>query len=294
MYEAAFPGRLRACYVGGSIGDGTGLATSDLDLTLVFRDAFADAAERARAEALCAACAESSVIELDAKVCDDAGLRRGIWPQLKYGALLVYGEECREAAPLISIEQWTRSRMHSSFWRVVSLFGRPHVVRPPVDFPDPAAEFLGYTRRTIRLPSSGAEVLCTRDLIRHTGWAATALLAWRTGQYVASKRDCHPMYRALIGDEHAPLLDDIYDFCRQRWQYLIPDAPEERRRLRSICERTLAFENAFLAEYKRYLLEELCGTDAMGRREALAVLARVPYADGEIVAAVRRVASRTN
>lgn len=280
-FAATFPDRLRACYVQGSFGDGTALNTSDLDLTLVFRDRFVDVDEKARAEAVCAACVEQSAVELDASVNDEAELQRGVWPQLKYGAQLVYGEECRDAMPLIPIEQWTRDRMHTSYWRVVSLFDRPHVVRPPLDFPDPSAEFLGYTQRMLRLPD-GAEVPCTRDLIRHTGWAATAIVAWQAGQYVASKRDCHRMYRELIGDEHTGLLDDIYTCCRQQWQYLIPDAPNERQRLRSICQRTLAFENHFLAIYKDYLLSELQSTYAEGRNAARWVLSRIPYVDDEI------------
>lgn len=285
IFEVTFPSRLRACYVNGSFGDGTGLATSDLDLTIVLKDHFLDATEKARAEALCVACAEISAVELDVSVSDEAELRRGVWPQFKFGARLVYGEECREAAPLIPLDQWTRDRMHTSYWRVAGLFARPNVVRPPLDFPNSAAEFLGYTCRTLRLPSGG-EVPCTRDLIRHTGWAATALIAWKAGQYVVRKRDCHRMYRELIGGEHAELLDDIYTHCRQRWQYLIPDAPDERRRLRSICERTLAFENHFISLYKDYLLAVLGGADAEGRRAALAVLDRLPFVDAEIEAAV--------
>lgn len=287
-----FPGRLRACYVQGSFGDGSALATSDLDLTLVFRGRFIDD-EKARAEAVCAAYVEPGAVELDASVSDEAELQRGVWPQLKYGARLVYGEECRDAMPLLPIEQWTRDRMHTSYWRVVSLFGRPHVVRPPLDYPDPSAEFLGYTQRMLRLPD-GSEVPCTRDLIRHTGWAATAIVAWNAGQYIASKRDCHRMYREQISDEYGDLLDDIYSYCRQRWQYLIPAAPGERQRLRSICERTLAFENHFLAIYKDYLLAELHSTDAEGRNAALSVLARVPFVDDEIAAAVRSHTAHTH
>ena len=36
VFEAAFPGRVRAYYMDGSFADGTGLATSDVDLTVVF------------------------------------------------------------------------------------------------------------------------------------------------------------------------------------------------------------------------------------------------------------------
>jgi predicted nucleotidyltransferase len=48
-FEAAFPGRVRGYYVEGSHADGTGIATSDLDLTVVFRGGFQGEAERGEA-----------------------------------------------------------------------------------------------------------------------------------------------------------------------------------------------------------------------------------------------------
>lgn len=282
----AFPGRVRTCYVDGSYADGSGVATSDVDLTLVFSGAFRDDEERQRAEALCEYCTLLSSVELDARVADEEGLRRGVSPSLKLAATLVYGEDMRDGVPLVSIEQWTRDRMHSSYWRVAHLFGRPLPLRYPVDYPDPNAEFYGYDRRTVRL-AGGREAPSTRDLIRLVGWAATALIARKAGRYVARKRDCHVLYRELIGGEHAGLLDDLYALCRGRWQYLIPDDPAERRGLRDICARTLAFENDFLLEYRAFLLGELRGADAEGRRMALEALERAPLADEEVAAAAR-------
>lgn len=286
IYETAFPGRVRSCYVDGSYADGSGLATSDIDLTLVFGETFQDEAERRRAEALAQDCAALSGVELDASVTNEAELLLGAPPSLKLAAMLVYGEDVRNSAPLVSIEQWTRDRMHSSCWRVAHLFGRSLPLRYPLDFPDPDAEFFGYDRRTVRL-ADGREVPSTRDLIRLVGWAATALIAWKAGQYVARKRDCHVLYRELIGGEHADLLDEVYAVCRGRWQYLIPSDPEDRQELRSICERTLAFENAFLLKYRTFLLSELRGPDAEGRRMAREVLARVPLDDEAIAETVR-------
>jgi hypothetical protein len=59
------------------------------------------------------------------------------------------------------------------------------------------------------------------------------------------------------------------------------------RQLCSICERTLAFENAFLLEYRAFVLRELAVRDAEGRRLALEVLERVLFADEEVAAAAR-------
>ena len=150
-------------------------------------------------------------------------------------------------------------------------------MRLPLGYPDPRGEFYGYDCRAVRLPDGG-EARSTRNLIRTTGWAATALVAHRAGRYVARKRDCHAIYRETIGDEWGDLLADIYTQCRAEWNYLIPDDAADRRRLRAICERTLAFENHFLAIYRRYLLAELRGADDVNTRHALWLL-NATYAD---------------
>jgi hypothetical protein len=154
-------------------------------------------------------------------------------------------------------------------------------VRAPLTYPDPQAEFFGYDHRQTRL-ADGSEESGTRDLIRATGWAATALIAWRAGRYVARKSECHHLYQQFIGDEWSPLLTAIYENCRQRWSYRIPTEPADRQVLRRLCARALDFENAFLATYRVYVLNELRGADAAGRRFARETLARMPFEDAEV------------
>ncbi|HEX4203871.1 MAG TPA: hypothetical protein VHZ51_06675 [Ktedonobacteraceae bacterium] len=283
-FEEAFPGRVCSCFVEGSYADKSGVATSDIDLLLVFRARFL-AGEQAKAEALADDCAKASTLELDIDVADEATLQGGIWPTLKLSSLLVYGEDMRAQLPLISLPEWTRDRMHSSLWRTVHLCHRSPILTYTLSYPDPSGEFYGYDRRTICLPD-GREVNCTRDLIRLVGWSATAILAFQKGQYVSRKRDCHKLYRTYIGDEWTMLLEDIYYLCRGRWNYLIPTDPAERARLRAICQRTLGFENHFLRIYKQFLLQELNSADEQGRRQALAVKKYVTYQDADIAAAI--------
>jgi hypothetical protein len=57
LMERLFPGRLRACYLTGSVTDGSAVATSDLDGYLVSKGGFRDAAEQRTA---CCACGVSS------------------------------------------------------------------------------------------------------------------------------------------------------------------------------------------------------------------------------------------
>jgi hypothetical protein len=175
--------------------------------------------------------------------------------------------------------------MHSSYYRLGSLFGRTAPVRSPLTYPDPAGEFFGYDRRPVRLADGSLES-STRDLIRATGWEATALIAWRAGGYVARKSDCHRLYQQHIGDKWAPLLATIYQNCRQQWNYRIPTSPADRALLRQLCGRALEFENAFLAAYKSYLLGELQGADTEGRRCAHETLERMPFDDPEVIRAL--------
>ncbi len=92
---------------------------------------------------------------------------------------------------------------------------------------------------------------------------------------------------ALIGDEWTPFLAAVYDCCRTRWQYRIPAAPADRARLRSICARTLAFENSFLQRYRDFLLAELAAADPAAPQQAVAILGRVPWPHPAIRAALR-------
>ncbi|MGH2485191.1 MAG: hypothetical protein ACRDHE_04165 [Ktedonobacterales bacterium] len=285
-YTAAFPGRVRAVYVDGSHADGTDLATSDLDLTIVVKDAWRDADERAAFERLSAELAAHAAVELDTGVVAEAELReQGMHPTLKLASAHVWGEDIRERFAIMPITRWTRDRMRAAYWLATRLYDRPVPVVLPLAHPDADDEFFGYARRLVRLPD-GREVPCTRDLIRSTGWAATALLAWRRGVYVARKRDCHALYREHIGDQWSGLLSDIYDDCRTRWRYLIPADDAERARLRAICARTLAFENHFFARYRRFLLDELRGADPEGHAEAINVQSLLPLDDAEVAEAL--------
>ena len=287
-FEAAFPGRVRGYYVEGSHADRTGVTSSDLDLTIVFRDRFADDGERDRAAALATTCTDSGGVELDIVFLEEAALAGGADPMFKLASRLVYGEDIRDTVPLLSIDAWTRDRMHAAYWLLVKALDRPPVVRFPLGYPEPTAPFRGYDRRMVRLPD-GRTAPSTRNLIRVAGWMGTALVALQAGRYVARKRDCHASYREWIGDEWAPLLEEIYVVCRGAWGGLIPDAEEERRRLDGICERMLAFENHFVERYQQYLVSQLRGADREGVRAALQVLARIPLLDPEVIGALREL-----
>lgn len=282
--NAALPGRLRSVYVTGSYGDESALASSDLDVTLIFGERMT-AEERTLAEGAVAGVARGCGVELDASVVSESKLAHGAPPLLKLGGRCVWGVDRRAAMPLVPIEQWARERMHNAYWLMVNIFGRPRPVTLPLGYPAAGDEFFGYTRRTVRL-ADGREVPSTRDMIRVTGWAATARVALQGRAYIARKREVPAAYRRYIGDDYAALHEDIAHWCREQWGYLIPADPASRARLHDLCARTLSFENRFLREYREWVLGELRGPGREGRDAARKMLERVPLADGEIVAAL--------
>jgi hypothetical protein len=285
-FEDVFPQRMRGYYIEGSYANESDVSTSDVDLLLIFKDAFTDEQEQAKAEEIVKQCVSLSEVEMDIQLIEEEYLYKvGMQPMLKMGSMVIYGEDIREKLPLMSLQEWTRDRMHTSYWRTVDLFNRPFVVTYPLTYPDQDGEFFGYDQRKLRL-ADGSEVNCTCDLIRLIGWSATAILAFKAGQYVARKSDCPKLYGMYIADERTAVLYDLYTLCRGRWNYLIPADQGERRLLRLICTRTLVFENHFLLIYKDFLLRELRSNDVEGKLQALWVLRKIPYKDAEIEEAV--------
>jgi predicted nucleotidyltransferase len=65
IFEMRFPGRIRAFYAEGSYADRTAIASSDIDLIVIFKDRFADKDEAGAARQLGAYCANLSAFELD-------------------------------------------------------------------------------------------------------------------------------------------------------------------------------------------------------------------------------------
>ena len=286
IFELVFSTRIRSYYVEGSYADGTEVATSDLDLTVVFTDRFRDDIERDTAAQVVAYCTALSGLELDIELTDDEQLAEGVYPSLKMGSRCVYGEDRREQLRLLALDAWTRERMHAAYWLLVTVFHRPRSVRYPLTYPDPAGRFYGYDHRMVR-SATGAAVNSTRDLIRVTGWIATAFLAHRGGVYVARKSDCHRAYRRHINDAWASLLEDLYQRCRSEWGYRIPTGASEQQMLRELCERTLQFENHFLTVYKNYLLTELHSGNEVAQGRALWVLSHIIYHDEDVRRAVQ-------
>lgn len=278
LFESSFPQRVVGYFVEGSYADQSAIATSDLDLTIVFRTQFVTPAERQQAQEVVTACRQLSVLELDITLTAEAELRQGADPMFKMGARLLYGQELRDTIPLIPIELWARQRMHAAYWLLINVFNRPKPVVAPLTFPDAQDPFYGYAKRRMHL-ADGSVIPTTRNLIRVTGWIATARLAYEAQHYVVRKRDCVSAYRSLIHDEWTPLVAQIDARCRSAWAYQIPPTSAEQAELRTILCDALAFENHFLDCYHHFLLTQLTSADQEAQQAARALLQNTPYTD---------------
>lgn len=286
LFEALFPQRICGYYVEGSYADQTAVTTSDLDLTIVFREQFTTTNERTLAQQIVTACQQLSALELDITLAEETHLRQQADPIFKLGARLLYGEESRDTMPLIPIAIWARQRMHAAYWLMINVVNRPKPVHAPLAFPNPSDPFYGYAARMMTL-ADGRQLPTTRNLIRITGWIATARLAYEAQHYVVRKRDCVASYRQVINDEWTTLLEQIDGRCRSAWHYRIPTTAAEQAELRTILEHTLAFENHFLERYRRFLLAELTGNDQNAQQEALRILDNTLYSDPELLQVIK-------
>ncbi len=305
MFERAYPNRLKACYVVGSYAYGAAAPSSDLDLTVVFRDSFLDDTERRRATQsfLDHAVDWSGALDMDLQ--DEVTLRQTngdspVGPMLTYGSLLVYGEDIRDALPVLPVGNWARRAMHSGYWCIARGDGQPPIVTYPLSYPDPTGEFYGYdapdhapdviapergrvrrSNRSDRFDQPGMRSLVTGIL-----WAATGLIAHRAHVYVLRKRDVPALYARHIGGEWAEVLEELYRRCREEWDYAIPAEPAQRAHLRALCARVLGFENHVLARYKETLPDTLLAGDADDKLYALRFLRLKPFRDDDVIAAL--------
>lgn len=291
VLEAAFPDRIRGYYLFGSYADGSGMPTSDIDLFIVPKGRFT-VDEEGRRERIGRSCALLSSRSIDLiAVGEEMLFREGLF-RLEAGSRLIYGVDIRDRLPRQSLDQYLRRYVQAP-WDYITQVLRARAFREsgylvyPLQYPDPAAEFYGYDQP--RLPHRQESAPNMKALVATACWIATVIVGLRAGRTVAAKSASVRLYQELIGDEWAGWLEALYEWGNRRWSYLIPEAPSERRLLRDLCARMLAFENVYLTLYRDYLLAQLRRGSA-DRSSAVKRLSEVLYPDDEVIAALQAVA----
>lgn len=145
IFELVFPQRISGYYVIGSFADGNPVPTSDLDGVILFKGNFVDQQERQRANALLDYCAELAAVELDLTVLAEQSVINFGNVALKWASLLVYGEDIRDLLCVPPLDDYALRAMHSVSRFLARVRQRATCLTFPLPYPDPAAEFYGYT-----------------------------------------------------------------------------------------------------------------------------------------------------
>ena len=244
LLESNFPSRIRGYYMMGSYADNSAIATSDLDMLVVFKSSL-NPDEAQRFSDRLAQCQLTTSIPLDIDAANEEDLLDYGVVNFRRASLLMYGEDIR---PLVTQEQpidsFIRGMMHNQYGSIAGGRGNPEVLTIPLDYPDPAGEFYGYDSRPI-VACDGTTQNGTKNLVLLVLWLTTALLAFTTGEYIVTKRQCVTLYRRLINDEWTELIETVYEQCRNRWNYFVPSDPVERQQLRALCDRTGRLKTTF-------------------------------------------------
>lgn len=279
-YEAQFPGRIRACYLTGSYAEGNAVGWSDIDVYVLFKDAFVSEEEAAQAKQLEHALASLTPLRLDLHAGSEQSLDRlpgFLRTAIKKTSVLLYGEDTREHMSLPGREEYTRDATEVALQFLLWLH-QVEKITYPLAYPDPDGAFFGYDQlqsdRTDARPGPGI-----RMLVESACRMGTALLAFKTDRFVSTKRESVRTYRELINDEWASFLEAMFERGKLRWSYNLPEQIEERAELRVLCERMLPFENHYLRAHRAYLLAQRGSNNEAARQFALQGLKQVMYPD---------------
>ena len=292
VFEKVFLQRIRGYYLEGSFGNGSTVTNSDLDMYVIFKESFSSPVEAMTAVSLSRSCAQISPILLEIKPGAELDLYQaehaGIALNFKYSTQFLYGEDIRNQIPTFTPDDWI-------WWAMRAPQTSLRVIRSartlvfPLQQPNAQAEFYGYDRQTIP-GADGIDCPSSKWLVATVGWIATALVAHQRGQYAGSKREAVQLYKTQINDQWTTLVDQVYEQCRNRWNYLIPDGDAERQILRSLCQSALEFSNHYLMVYRDFALRELCEGSPAHQLLTVKNLAQVIYpGDQEISNALERL-----
>ncbi len=276
LFETVFPDRIRAYYLIGSFATGGAIASSDVDLRVIFKDQFAEH-EVARIERFRENCRAISALPLDIPIQCEADFQHGQADPiaLKTAALWLYGTDIRTQLPMPPINDYLRMVTGAPYRNMALRLRKQEMVIYPLRYPDPGGEFYGYD-------VAGK----MQHFVVTIGWAATCAIVLSTRQYVAKKRDWLALYQQHINDEWVAWLTAVWEGCRNRWAYAIPTDDRQRTELRTLCRDALGFENHYLRRYRAYLLGELTGADPASQLVALERLRQIVYHDAEVRGAV--------
>lgn len=264
IYEAAFPNRIRGYYLVGSYGDDTAINGSDIDMEIIFKDEMTED-ENQRCDVIKASCRALCPIHLDLPVKAEANFAQHDTVALKLASKFIYGEDTREQIPLPAKDVYLR-RISGPTQRGLTIRFRSEQVTIPLDYPNKTDEFYGYIPKAYAKSDTPIKLW-----VLNIGWLATFSLVYQAKIFVPSKRHMLKLYREHINDEWTDFITEVYQSGRNQWHYQIPEHHNERKRFKTLCQKTLDFENYVATIYINYLKQEhKAGDESMSQKRLAA------------------------
>ncbi len=246
-----FPNAVRSVYLHGSRAEGSALADSDVDLSVVVRST----TDMARVRQMIGRRTLSNHVRLDANVDTLEMLAYPAWAflaaRIKLSGSPIRGDDVRDQLALPSYQSFKAVVFEQvckgiGMLRDLDLIGLKQMPRP-VGYPDPSREFLGYeiVRKRDWYPISTTSG--TKELVAVATYCASAWVVNREQSYVLSKVQAMDAIRRIENGGRAYLAERLYVLCRAKSQGRVPEEPEDREELRALCESFLGFENEILS-----------------------------------------------
>jgi hypothetical protein len=267
--------------------DANAVEWSDIDVYVLFKDAFVSEEEAAQAEQLELSCASLTPLRLDLHAGSEQSqdslpsfdsLPGFLRAAVKHTSVLLYGEDTREHMSLPGREEYTRDATEIAL-KFLLWLRQVENLTYPLAYPDPDGAFFGYDQLQFLSSDRAKARPGIRLLVESACRVGTALLAFKTDCSVSTKRESVQTYRELINDEWASFLEAMFEKGKLRWGYNLPENEEERAELRMLCERMLPFENHYLRAHHTYLLAQLGSNNEAARQFALQGLKQLMYPD---------------
>jgi hypothetical protein len=262
-------------YLLGSHVEGSTVATSDVDLAVVFGRPI-DSAIRKKISDVLSAIQRETPILLDGIVLDSDETTRGLTPNL-IRARLLGGPDLLAMRPLrpqpelmlyyVGLVMGFMQLSHSR-----SIAGQLSL---PIRAPDPGDRYLGYTQIGIRI-GNGQYRPGVSLLVKLVLAIASFRLALLKGIFVMNKQEAAARYReALPDDPWQPLIQHVYELGRVQLAGELPMNPEHQTQLESCCGQVAALENDFVGSVLINLPVWLPFADKAFRSQAADMLGRI-------------------
>jgi hypothetical protein len=235
-YGRSFPGGGASWYLTGSHADGSAIDLSDVDLLCLADPLPAQLYKWARSVQ------DPYRSKVDIVMLHPTSLNNVLTantiPMIR-AARLIHGPDVRDRLPALNLRAYQET-VGWKFGTDVAYFHPTGQVEKP---PDPSQEFLGFVG-----PAKSWTGLdtWTHDVVVLVGRAATVMAATR-GLVAGTRREALICLQQIRGfEEWSRFCTDVVDLLRDRWRYRVPLDPDNRRHLRSVCERLCDLENVAL------------------------------------------------